>query len=184
MHLAWNMKWEVEYMMSYTELWKGSKLHAYLKIKESLTWCLMCFPKTAITYFNPEVYKVYALHVSVLYTLFCFSLDLTNYTWFGPKPNNMSQFHALWVTEENVWYLKLQFAGSPPISLNPFGNLGYNSLSEAQQFVKAGLLYQWNGRNFKYDLPFPWHLSLSDLQSPFLLILETNYVRLQNMLWS
>lgn len=65
-------------MMSYTELWKESKWHAYLKIKGSLPRCLMCFPKKAITYFNPEVCEVYALHVSLLYTLFCFSLDLTN----------------------------------------------------------------------------------------------------------
>lgn len=69
----------VSYMyVSYAGLWEGSKLLAYLKIKGSLTWCLVCFPKKAITCFNPEVCEIYALHVSVLCTLFCFRLDLTN----------------------------------------------------------------------------------------------------------
>jgi len=59
-------------------LGRRSKLHTHLKIAGSLTWCLMCFPKKAITYFNPEVYEMYALRVSLLYTLICFSLEWTN----------------------------------------------------------------------------------------------------------
>lgn len=48
----------------------------------------------------------------------------------------------------------LQLVGSPPISLNPFGNLSLNHLPEPEQFLKAGILLHWNGRNFKYD-PLP-----------------------------
>lgn len=133
---TWNRKNSMWYLI---RLWKGSKLHhTWLKRKGSLT---SCFPRKAIMYFDPKVCEIYALHVSLLCTLIWFSPELTNETCIGPKPKNIYEAISCLVNywrECLVCKTCLQFAGSPPISLNRFGNLGLNYLPEGQQFLKTG----------------------------------------------
>lgn len=140
-YVSWNMKWEGWYMMSYIGLWEGSKWYTCLKRKGSLTWCVLCFPKKAMMYFNPEI----LWNICITCVTFAYVDLLFLWNWQIRLALDENQIiHEAISCLVNYWReclvrkTCLQFAGSPPISLNSSGILGLNYLPGAQQFLKAG----------------------------------------------